>query len=226
MDYLRSGYRTRMRLFKDSDYSIPVIWYRADPSAEVYRASSRFRSWNWQTRPTTPGVGEETGPRPYYDGHTPFLVDGRNPVGTPRQFREGSIQGDPFFPYDAQGLAGPAVKRSLAATGGVVITGAAILNQPPTPFGAGGVALGGVASTGSGVITGQGGAQLGGAAAFNEGIITGQGGLSAGGFAEWDGPPFSFGQGGVEVGGFAEWDGPPFSFGQGGVEVGGSATMT
>lgn len=47
MDFLRSGYASTMRLFRDSVQETPIIWYRARPGAQVFPFPHVFGSRNW-----------------------------------------------------------------------------------------------------------------------------------------------------------------------------------
>lgn len=60
MDMLRSCYRTKMKLFRDSAEMYWVRWYWAPPGAETYPHYHKFASLNWsEGERKSPYIGEE-----------------------------------------------------------------------------------------------------------------------------------------------------------------------
>jgi hypothetical protein len=92
MDVMRSAYRTKMRLFKDSDREDWVRWYPAPLPVKVFPGWHLFASQNWMRdkEPDWPGPGEVKGaPRQFVTGRNPPCYLGDCHVGEERWFREG-----------------------------------------------------------------------------------------------------------------------------------------
>lgn len=68
MDYLRGCYRTQVRLFRDSNRTFEVRWYRA-PAGAKYFGYNRFSSQVWQNQKDYPDppIGEQWKPLRIYD---------------------------------------------------------------------------------------------------------------------------------------------------------------
>ena len=99
MDYLRSGYRTYIRLHPDSD-PVPIKWYRAPKGARVFPGPHRHGSLNWEDDKENSGLGEQSvAPRPYFNGKAPARYRGDRPCG-PRYLLTGEKGPKPVTPLN------------------------------------------------------------------------------------------------------------------------------
>jgi hypothetical protein len=102
MDYLRTAYSTKMRLWADRPDEVTVNWFRADPGAEVFPGPQSFTSRVW----LDPGyvgiplaIGETLAPRPYNLGVNIAGLRGSNHCGRDQAFITGGVTGvDPEIP--------------------------------------------------------------------------------------------------------------------------------
>lgn len=102
MDYLRTAYSTKMRLWADRPDEVTVNWFRADPGAEVFPGPHSFTSRNW----LDPGyigvplaIGETLAPRVYSPGINFAGLRGTNHCGRDQAFITGGVTGiDPEIP--------------------------------------------------------------------------------------------------------------------------------
>lgn len=90
MDVLRSGYRTKCRFHQGSDQEEEIVWYRADPDADLFPFSHAFGStvWEGDHRDTFQGPGEVGRERTWSPSVGP-LNDGKHFHGDPAWFKDG-----------------------------------------------------------------------------------------------------------------------------------------
>lgn len=72
MDHVRSCYRTEMNFFRDGFRAVPVRWFFAAPTAQLFPGISTFKSANWDSdkNATWPLLGEVQGaPRRWDNGN-------------------------------------------------------------------------------------------------------------------------------------------------------------
>jgi len=141
VDFIRSGYRTTMRFFADSDLEIPVRWYRCQPGALPFPGYNRFASGNNSSPAPTDerfspalwqGVGEVGGaPREYSKEPAPLWATGQKFCGTLEEFAGGCVF-DPDFEMPLHADGGPLCCHdddkggTSAAAGGNVQGGSAV----------------------------------------------------------------------------------------------------
>jgi len=87
MDYLRSGYRTEMRMQAGQE-PVPVRWFRVGKDRPVFPEPHRFGSLNWEDDHENDGIGEQSAPERTYDkGKPPAIFIGTRPCGPIELFR-------------------------------------------------------------------------------------------------------------------------------------------
>lgn len=96
MDLVRHCYKTKMRLWRDSDVLTPVYWHRARPEAKLFDQMSGFRSsytWTRHDR-INPKVGEiNKDDHEYYKGQNPAMYKGLKHCGSDLAMRRGGVHG-------------------------------------------------------------------------------------------------------------------------------------
>ncbi len=248
MDYLRTAYTTRMKLWTDSDETVEVRWFRADPNAKLFTGRKRFSSLTWcdskkpEFAPHNDGVGEQTEAGRQYDrGVNLHGLTGQNFCGGGAAWEHGGTHGvDPPLALGADGVP-LCCGRVFQATGGEVqggtrgpqaavqlgrggeAQGGAGLVVPGVVFvGVGGQGQGGVALTGGRFLTAAlGGSKEGGVAPFRASSWVSAGGQAEGGTGRFI-PSVWQSAGGQGEGGVAAQHGFPLST-LGGEAQGGAA---
>jgi hypothetical protein len=106
VDLLRSCYRTKMRLFADSDQEVNIRWFWVPPHAEVYPGYHPYGSGNWaSSKEGWTGPGEVSGvPRTWYNGKTPRGFHGKKICGDPDKLAAGYSVNDKRICTDVTGL--------------------------------------------------------------------------------------------------------------------------
>lgn len=91
LEFLRSCYKTKAKIFKNSDEPTWITYYFAPEGASIYEGESWLRSNNWVTSPDQhTGLGEIHGePKIYRKGKLPALIFGVNPCLDPFDLKDG-----------------------------------------------------------------------------------------------------------------------------------------
>ena len=106
MAYIRSGYKTFMKMRKDSDELTEVIWYRCLPGAKDFPSNPSFGTLNEWNGHGTSDVGEQPNqPRPWYNSRPPVPFAGKNFCGTLEDFRGQATVETPDLPLSPAGWA-------------------------------------------------------------------------------------------------------------------------
>lgn len=96
MDWIRTGYRTKMRLWADRPDEVEVRWFRAADGADFFPGAHSFTSRDWlpfvfKDEPFP--VGEVVGPRSWDPGVNLVGYPGRNFCGRPEAYLTGGVTG-------------------------------------------------------------------------------------------------------------------------------------
>jgi len=121
LDMQRVCYRTKMRLWRDSDELTPVYWHRTQPGAKVFHLPHRFASWKTWLRPLVNdgGMGEQNEHFGYYKGGNPVGYAGQRHCGSDDAMSRGGQHGiDPVLTTGTDGW--------LACCGPMPVCGVAI----------------------------------------------------------------------------------------------------
>lgn len=113
MDWLRNGYRAKMRT-TTLNSPVDVVWYRVPPGTPMFVKQTPLRSRLWAKVPENTGMGEQSDGRvccgrfdvEWYNGAKPPGIDGGLiPCGTDAVARDGGGPDDPLFATNANGNA-------------------------------------------------------------------------------------------------------------------------
>lgn len=142
MDYLRSCYYSRMRLFRDRpDITVAGRWHFCPPGAKVLPFPHVFASYQWD--PDEWSVDPQLGEVPVYGGYSKGQssdrLTGQHWCGSAEEWLHGSLYADRGrLPVDPEGI--PFCCRPLPIKpGGLVLGGTGSF----APRGSGGVVFGG-----------------------------------------------------------------------------------
>jgi len=248
VDWIRTAYTTRMKLWKDSEETVEVRWFRAEPGAKIFPGVHNFSSLTWRDehkpeyRINNTGIGEQTEAGRVYDrGQNLNGYDGQRFCGSLKAWREGGVHGtDPPLALDSEGrpacCQGPWQARGGSVEGGTrgpesttqttrggeVEGGAALQATAPVLLAAGGEVEGGASLLGGGFRSSASGGQIeGGAALFFAFPWVAAGGQQEGGTGRFI-PKTWLASGGEQQGGAALQQGFPLP-GLGGEIEGGAA---
>jgi hypothetical protein len=183
----RAPYKTRARLYPDSEQEFDLVWYPARDDVPFLRGPHAINSLRWEEdrEDWLPlAVGEIFGTdRDYNPERGKPTALGLHTCGTSEDFAgDGRIDfNPPFVEYNPDQL--PRCCGSVfESAGGVALGGSADVYG--VRYGTGGFALGGVADVQTSAhITGAGGVALGGVADVNT-AVQGTGGVALGGTAD------------------------------------------
>jgi hypothetical protein len=92
MDYLRSTYSSKMRLYNDRpDVEVEGAWFFCQPGAKVLPIAHVFASQNWTPEGvhTDPPLGEVAGPRKWTNGIPDTRFTGQHFCGSPEVWLHG-----------------------------------------------------------------------------------------------------------------------------------------
>jgi hypothetical protein len=223
MDLLRSCYRSRMRLYSDSDATVDGQWHWCQPGAKPVPFPHSFASRNWdQTHqfPYEEPVGEVRRGR-WRKGDSDPRVNGQRVCGSAQVWAEGNLTGDPVVddqccrPTEGWtwggvqfgGRAKETYQVQDVSLGGLRLGAVAALEaESETERGQGGIRVGGLstAEAVSASETYRGGYSLGGQAAEAASAVEpAGGGIALGGLPGEAGQVHETGQGGLRAGGLA-----------------------
>lgn len=131
MDFLRIGYRTRMRHYPDDLAGFPIRWFRADENAAFYDGetcmlsgfwvSSRDPAWAVQPTPGEPGEILDA-VKTYDKGDNPLGYAGLSVCGAPQVWFGGAVRGrDAPLVMRIDGFSACCGDRALLSSGGVEV---------------------------------------------------------------------------------------------------------
>lgn len=107
LDYARSGYRSKMKLWQDKPDLTSGVWFRTVPSAKFFERPHLFantktwyeRDFNQGSAPGEREIGD------YYNSKSPGSYDGKQHCGSDDAMSQGGITGvDPPLLTDATGM--------------------------------------------------------------------------------------------------------------------------
>ena len=133
MDMLRTAYTTTIKPWRDSDITVSIRWFRADPLAQPFPAEHRFGSLDWENDHNNSGLGEQRPPRGGYDRGANFdSYMGVNFCGSLEAFKNGGTIGvDPALVLDSAGRSVGCARPLPISISGMALAGAAAINAGP-----------------------------------------------------------------------------------------------
>ena len=144
MDYLRTCYRTRMRLWSDRPDTVPVRWFRCDAGAKPFPGRHRFSSRVWREDKTQNfPIGESQNAREYDKGLNRLGYRGLSFCGRKEAFAAGGRAGaDKEIVTNADGSTPCCRMPNVNAAGAGQLGGGGWFGT----YGAGGASAGGTAT--------------------------------------------------------------------------------